>query len=86
MSDFRTCFVRTSTVIAECGILVFIYSIYNFLYKKIDIFIVEQLTQRKDLKLDITENTDHRNTFKSITVKIVAIIIKIARKKLKNAK
>ena len=48
-------------------------------------FIVEQLTQRKDFKLDITENTDHRNTFKSITVKIVAII-NIARKKLKNAK
>ena len=48
-------------------------------------FIVEQLTQRKDFKLDITENTDHRNTFKSITAKIVAIIINIARKKLKNA-
>ena len=42
MSDFNTCFVRTSTVIAECGILVFTYSIYNnFLYKKIDMFIVE---------------------------------------------
>ena len=49
-------------------------------------FIVEYLTQRKDFKLDITENIDHRNTFKSITVKIVSIIIKIARKKLKNAK
>ena len=50
-------------------------------------FIVEYLTQRKDFKLDITENTDHRNTFKSIyTVKIVAIIINIARQKLKNAK
>ena len=44
------------------------------------------LTQRKDFKLGITENTDHRNTFKSITAKIVAIIINIARKKLKNAK
>ena len=87
MSDFNTCFVRTSTVIAECGILVFIYSIYNnFLYKKIDMFIVE--TQRKDFKLDITENTDHRNTFKSITVKIVAIIINIARQnsKMQNKK
>ena len=49
-------------------------------------FIVEQLTQRKDFKLDITENTDHKNTFKSITVKNVAIIITIARQKLKNAK
>ena len=48
--------------------------------------IVNHKSQRKDFKLDITENTDHRNTFKSITVKIVAIIIKIARKKLKNAK
>ena len=87
MSDFNTCFVRTSTVIAECGILVFTYSIYNnFLYKKIDMFIVEYLTQRKDFKLDITENTDHINTFKSITAKIVAIIINITRKKLKNAK
>ena len=49
-------------------------------------FIVEYLTQRKDFKLDMAENTDHRNTFKSITVKIVAIIINIARQKLKNAK
>ena len=36
--------------------------------------------------MDITENTDHRNTFKSITVKIVAIIIKIARKKTQKCK
>ena len=36
--------------------------------------------------MDITENTDHRNTFKSITVKIVAIIINIGRQKLKNKK
>ena len=88
MSDLLV-FVRTLTVIAECGILVFIYNIYNnFLYKKIDMFIVEYLTQRKDFKLDMTENTDHRNTFKSITVTTVAIIINIARKnsKMQNKK
>ena len=46
------------------------------------------LTQRKDFKLDITENTDHRYTFKSITVKIVAITINIARQnsKMQNKK
>ena len=51
-------------------------------------FIVEYLTQRKDFKLDMTENTDHRNTFKSITVTTVAIIINIARKnsKMQNKK
>ena len=51
-------------------------------------FIAEYLTQRKDFKSDITENTDHRNTSKSIAVKIVAIIINIARKnsKMQNKK
>ena len=51
-------------------------------------FIVELLTQRKDFKLDITENTNHRDTFRSITVKIVAIIINIARQnsKMQNEK
>ena len=63
MSDFNACFVRTSTVIAECVILVFIYSIYNnFLYKEIDMFYLllnswlrERISNWISQKIQITE-------------------------------